>query len=187
MNLILILFGLIELGVLLVAGGVLLFACITRRWKLAAAVVALLVAGWFYLDSGDLYVRRSVAATEMVGEYHLDAKLSRFPLEYMGYKELSGGLILLADGTFRASHLPSCCLTGNEEKGDSTADAYRTVTGTWTVGFNPKVGGATLGLVADNAKIRRGANIVNDKGLGVDFEVFVSGDFYPVVFSRDHR
>ncbi len=187
MNLVLILLGLIELGVLLVAGAVLLFACITRRWKLAAAVVALLVAGWFYLDSGDLYVRHNVAAAEMVGEYHLDAELSRFPLESMGYKELSGDLILLADGTFRGSHLPSCCLSGNEEKGGSPTDAYRSVTGTWTVGFDPKAGGATLGLVADDAKIRRGANIVNDKGLGVDFEVFMSGDFYPVVFSRDHR
>ena len=208
MNIFTILLSLIMLAVLFVAGVAVLIACFKRRWKMAGVIAAIPAAGFAFIslcrEMNDPYVRRPVTEEEVVGTYHLSDEaglgLEGYKrLQRMGYTDFTGEITFTADGLFRASRIPACCVHGFDETTYPFTGGYFDLDGRWKIqqdGSSWKVwlehAGHQLRDVptsSDPAIVRErncpegAVNLVKGKPLSIAFEVF-NGDFDDIVFSR---
>jgi hypothetical protein len=183
MHFALVIFWLILWGIILILGLALLFALFTRRWKTLGVVVLMLAAIAWYVVSLDPYVRRDVAAAEVMGSYHLDAGFSSFVLNSVNAKDRWGSINLMTDGTFSATHFPTCCIDRSGGEFSSATEPYTTISGKWAITHNKDM--PAVEFESTDGKIQWKANLTSGRHLGLTFAVFVGGDFYDVTFERD--
>ena len=209
MNIFVILFVLGVLGWFVIGTLAVFIAFFARQMKLAAWLtgitlggVVVFVGGWVLLAwFTDPYVRHSVPPGDVIGNYQLNQNGAE-AVQHMGYTEFDARIELKADGSFVASHIPACCVHGQDESAYPFSGGYYTLAGHWEIGTPYRSDVEQVQLTLSRADLQGqkpdlptelvkervapgelSADLLKGKPLKLGFEVF-NGDFDPIVFER---
>ncbi len=204
--------GIVFLGFLIVGFVAALIAGFMKKWKLAkwfligTFATPLVIFGLLCVLSlwlGDHYVNRPLKTAELVGTYHIDLLESQHRLQKMGYRIFTGEVTLNPDGSFTATRLPACCVSGQDEAIPSTGGYYN-LTGSWEVRPSSQIESVTYKLhlsflkavlsdqsvgtqlkasEINNRPNELQVNLINRTPIALGFIIF-NGDFDDILFSR---
>jgi hypothetical protein len=169
---------------------------------LLSLLVLLCVAACRYNLAG--YLQEAPAATEIVGNYHLDLDKSQDRLRRMGYKNFTGQITLGSDGSFTATNLPACCVHGWDESTYPFSGGHYSLSGTWKIAKSSAVYVVSLTLsvatmteppvISDASVLKEDRkapgelqlHLIKGNPLLLGFSIF-NGDFDDVVFSKSKK
>jgi len=145
------------------------------------------------------YLTEPPLPSEVIGHYSINAEQAKHTLK--GYDDLSGNITIEADGTFKASQIPACCVHGLNESSYPFSGGYYSLTGNWKVikesavyvvrleitnaalSDVPSTTSPTLLRERHASKTSRSVHLMRGDPLSLGFPIF-SGDFYDIVFLR---
>ena len=129
------LFALFCVGFLLAGMAVIFYAFFKQKWLLAIVTFVCLLgvfgAVTAYIAHTDSYLKATPTTDKLAGTYAILDPATKEHLTEMGYKDLSGKILLDPKGTFNASQIPACCLQQDPSDKSHPPVAYYHLAGTW--------------------------------------------------------